>query len=118
VAPYLTLGLDVFIGAEPVIPEGLAGGAAGAVSGVAAAFPEAVAALVKDPTPVHAQLVQSLRRALSTHPFQASVKAALNLRGIGVHPDVRAPLRPLAPHAIHQLDEELQKLIGATAPPG
>ena len=39
VAPYLLEGLDVLIGAEAVIGEGLAAGAAGAVSGLASAFP-------------------------------------------------------------------------------
>jgi dihydrodipicolinate synthase/N-acetylneuraminate lyase len=105
VEPYLALGLDVFIGAEAVIPEGLAAGAAGSVSGVAAAFPEAVSALVRDPTPERAARVQSLRRALSTRPFQASVKAALGLRGVPVRGDVRAPLRPLQPEEVRQLEQ-------------
>ena len=42
VAPYLLDGLDVCIGAEALIGEGLAAGAAGAVSGLASAFPEVV----------------------------------------------------------------------------
>ncbi|HZE06857.1 MAG TPA: dihydrodipicolinate synthase family protein, partial [Solirubrobacteraceae bacterium] len=50
VEPYLATGLDVFIGSEDVIAQGLRRGAVGAVSGVAAAFPEAVSALVRDPT--------------------------------------------------------------------
>jgi dihydrodipicolinate synthase/N-acetylneuraminate lyase len=110
VAPYLIPGLDVFIGAEAVIPEGLAAGAAGAVSGVAAAFPEAVAALVKDPNSERARLVRSLRVALSARPFQASVKAALTLRGVPIRPDLRAPLRPLPPQEVQRLDDELKQL--------
>ena len=39
--PYLLPGLDVFIGAEGLIAQGMASGAAGAVSGLAAALPEA-----------------------------------------------------------------------------
>lgn len=113
VEPYLNLGLDVFIGAEGVIPEGLAHGAAGSVSGVAAAFPEAVAALVCDPAPDRATLVDALRSALSRHPFQASVKAALALRGVAVRGDVRAPLRPLQPETVHALSQELERLLGA-----
>ena len=50
VAPYLELGLPVFVGSEPLIPQGLAAGAAGSVSGLAAAFPEVVAAVVRAPT--------------------------------------------------------------------
>ena len=94
--PYLALGLDVFIGAEGVLPQGLEHGAVGAVSGVAGAFPEAVAALVQEPTEEHATLVQSLRAAVSKYPRQASVKAALGFRGLPIRTDVRAPLRPLS----------------------
>lgn len=111
VEPYLQTGLDIFIGAESVILEGLEHGAAGAVSGVAAAFPEAVAALVRDPTPDRSDLVKSLRAVLSAQPFQASVKTALELRGVPVRPDVRAPLRPLGPEAGERLRGELEPLV-------
>jgi dihydrodipicolinate synthase/N-acetylneuraminate lyase len=113
VEPYLGLGLDVFIGAEDLIPKGLAAGAAGAVSGVAAAFPEAVSALVRGPTPNQTALVQSLRAALSRQPFQASVKAALGLRGLPLRGDVRPPLRPLPPEAVSELRGSLERLVGA-----
>jgi len=117
--PYLATGLDVFIGAEPVIREGVKGGAAGAVSGAAAAFPEAVSALVRDPTPEHAAVVESLRRALSERTFQASVKAALRFRGVPIRPDVRAPLQPLSAESAERLRVELERLLGADwlAPP-
>jgi N-acetylneuraminate lyase len=113
VEPYLATGLDVFIGAESAVRQGLENGAVGAVSGVAAAFPEAVSALVQDPTAEHATLVGALRVALSEHPFQASVKAALGFRGVPVRPDVRAPLRPLAAEAAERLRTELERLLGA-----
>lgn len=109
--PYLATGLDVFIGAEGVVRQGLAHGAAGAVSGVAAAFPEAVSQLVRDPTAEHGALVESLRVALSAHPFQASVKAALGFRGLPVHRDVRAPLRPLPPGMGETMRAELEALL-------
>ena len=49
VEPYLaTDGMDVFIGSEPLVLEGLEAGAIGAVSGLASAFPEIAAALVHD----------------------------------------------------------------------
>jgi dihydrodipicolinate synthase/N-acetylneuraminate lyase len=115
VEPYLNLGLDVFIGAEAVIPEGLAAGAAGSVSGVAGAFPEAVATLVREPTPDRAAVVASLRALLSAQPFQASVKAALGLRGVPVRGDVRGPLRPLGPEGIARLAGELEGVLGAQA---
>ena len=41
-------GLEVFVGFEPLVIEGLTNGAAGAVSGLAAAFPEVVASLVHE----------------------------------------------------------------------
>ena len=118
VAPYLRAGLDVFIGAESLIGEGLKHGAAGAVSGVAAAFPDEVAALVRAPDAERAALVQSLRGALSAHPFQASVKAALGFRGVGIGPDVRAPLRALGSDAAAHLRAELERLLGPLARAG
>jgi dihydrodipicolinate synthase/N-acetylneuraminate lyase len=111
VEPYLATGLDVFIGSEPVIRAGLDRGAVGAVSGVAAAFPEAVAALVAEPTSERAALVESLRAVLGRLPFQAAVKAALALRGLPVRADVRAPLRPLSAEAAARLQAELEALI-------
>jgi dihydrodipicolinate synthase/N-acetylneuraminate lyase len=113
VEPYLATGLDVFIGAEGVVAEGLRHGAVGAVSGVAGAFPEAVSALVRDPTPERVALVDSLRVALSAERFQASVKAALGFRGLPVRADVRAPLRPLPAEAARRLRAELERLLGS-----
>ncbi len=113
VKPYLETGLDVFIGAEGLVAQGLGNGAVGAVSGVAAAFPEAVAALVREPSDDRTELVQALRQALSESPFQASVKAALGLRGVPVRPDVRAPLRPLGQQALGDLRASLGRAVGA-----
>ncbi|MGI8572164.1 MAG: dihydrodipicolinate synthase family protein [Solirubrobacteraceae bacterium] len=115
VEPYLATGLDVFIGAEALISRGLAAGAAGAVSGVAAAFPQAVSALVKNPTDERAALVESLRDVLSANPFQASVKVALALAGVAVKPDVRAPLQPLPAAAVEQLQTALERLLDVRA---
>jgi dihydrodipicolinate synthase/N-acetylneuraminate lyase len=115
VEPYLSTGLDVFIGAEALIAEGISHGAVGAVSGVAGAFPEVVAALVGDPTAERTALAIALRTALSGHPFQASVKASLGLRGLPVRPDVRAPLLPLAPPEIADLRAELESALGTDA---
>jgi dihydrodipicolinate synthase/N-acetylneuraminate lyase len=113
VEPYLRTGLDVFVGAEVLIRQGLESGAVGAVSGVAAVFPETVSALVRSPTEERATLVESLRVALSRHRFQASVKTALGFRGVPVRPDMRAPLRPLPSAAGDQLRTELERLVGA-----
>ncbi len=113
VKPYLATGLDIFIGAEALIPDGLAGGAVGAVSGVAAVFPEAVGSLVRDPAAEQLRLVTALRDALSRAPFQASVKAALGLRGLPVGADVRAPLRPLGSDDVTRLRADLESLLEA-----
>jgi dihydrodipicolinate synthase/N-acetylneuraminate lyase len=110
VEPYLATGLDVFVGSEPVIRAALDRGAVGAVSGVAAAFPEAVAALVAEPTSERAAQVESLRAVLGRLPFQAAAKAALQLRGVPVHGDVRAPLRRLGAAEIERLRAELGSL--------
>jgi dihydrodipicolinate synthase/N-acetylneuraminate lyase len=49
--PYLLDGLAVFVGAEALLERGLAAGAVGAVSGLAASFPDAVVPLVRAPSP-------------------------------------------------------------------
>ena len=64
VAPYLNEGLDVFVGAEALIDEARAAGCAGAVSGLAAAYPEAVAEVVARPTPQGALGLGELRAAV------------------------------------------------------
>ncbi len=61
VSPYLLEGLDVFVGAEALLVEGLAAGAAGAVSGLAASFPDAVVPLVRTPSPELGEIARALR---------------------------------------------------------
>jgi dihydrodipicolinate synthase/N-acetylneuraminate lyase len=111
VRPYLLEGLAVFVGAEPLLPEALAAGAAGTVSGLAAAFPSEVAALVREPgDSERLERVESLRHLLERFPFQAAAKEALRLRGISVRPDVRAPLRPLDEEERAALARELEEM--------
>jgi dihydrodipicolinate synthase/N-acetylneuraminate lyase len=95
VRPYLLDGLDVFIGLEPLVLEGLEAGAVGAVSGLASAWPEVVARLVHDRDPAAHQRVLALREALAGVPFQAALKMVLAGRGVPIRQDVRAPLRGL-----------------------
>ena len=95
VEPYLGLGLDVFIGQEPLAPAGFHRGAIGVVSGLATAWPEVVAELVHERTePAHAR-VEQLRASLKGIPFHAAVKHVLVNAGVIGHGDVRAPLRGL-----------------------
>jgi dihydrodipicolinate synthase/N-acetylneuraminate lyase len=111
VEPYLVEGLDIFIGSEPLLPRGLAKGAAGTVSGLAAAFPEHVARLNREPEADGAlELVVGLREALQQFQFNASVKAALGWRGVPVGGDVRAPLLPLDASERAALEARLEEL--------
>jgi N-acetylneuraminate lyase len=95
VEPYLGLGLDVFIGSEPLVLEGMEHGAIGAVSGLATAWPEVVATLVHDWDPLAHARVCELRQRLAGIPFHAALKAVMAERGVPLRPDVRAPLRGL-----------------------
>ena len=103
VEPYLLEGLDVFVGAEALLDQGLARGAAGAVSALAAVFPERVAAVVRSPSAEGAAGLGELRAALERYPRHAAFKLVLGLRGVPVREDVRPPLRALT-------DEEREEL--------
>lgn len=96
-ARYLLPGFEVFVGPEALIHEGLAGGAVGAVSALASAFPHEVAAVVREPTLDGAARLGELRAFVERYPRQAALKHLLGLRGLPVREDVRAPLRPLTP---------------------
>jgi 4-hydroxy-tetrahydrodipicolinate synthase len=92
VAPYLLDGLDVFVGAEALIGEGLAAGAAGAVSGLASAFPEVVVDAVRSGDSTAAG---ELRAIVDRYPRHAALKAVVRARGVPLSEDVRKPLRGL-----------------------
>src|SRR4051794_14783107 len=94
VRPYLFEGLDVFVGAEALIGEGLAAGAAGAVSGLASAFPEIVVDAVRTGDSTAAG---DLRSQVERFPRHAALKEIVRARGVPIEPDVRAPLRGLTP---------------------
>jgi dihydrodipicolinate synthase/N-acetylneuraminate lyase len=92
---YLLPGLDVFVGPEALIHDGLAGGAVGAVSALASAFPGEVAAVVRNPSAEGAARLAELRAFVERFPRQAALKHLLGIRGLPVREDVRAPLRSL-----------------------
>jgi dihydrodipicolinate synthase/N-acetylneuraminate lyase len=104
-APYLIEGLDVFVGPESLLPQGLAAGASGAVSALASTFPELVAAAVRDPGSAE---LAPVRDALERFPFQAAAKFVLARRGVPVGPDVRRPLRMLSPAEEKELEQWLE----------
>jgi dihydrodipicolinate synthase/N-acetylneuraminate lyase len=104
VEPYLIEGLDVFVGAETLVVRGLEQGAAGAVSGLAAVFPELVARLVRE----RAGDVGEVRAMLERFPFQAAAKFCLGRLGVPVREDVRRPLRTLLPEEKAELGQWLE----------
>jgi dihydrodipicolinate synthase/N-acetylneuraminate lyase len=103
VSPYLLEGLDVLIGAEALIGEGLAAGAGGAVSGLASAFPEVVVDAVRSGDSTAAG---ALRATVERFPRIAALKAAAIARGAPIREDVRPPLRRLT-------DDERRELLDA-----
>jgi dihydrodipicolinate synthase/N-acetylneuraminate lyase len=90
--PYMIEGLDVFVGAEELVLQGLERGAAGAVSGLAAGFPELVTQLVG----ARDDAAGGVRRALERFPFHAALKVVVASRGVPMREDVRRPLRQLS----------------------
>jgi dihydrodipicolinate synthase/N-acetylneuraminate lyase len=105
VAPYLLDGLDVLVGAEALIAEGLAAGAAGAVSGLASAFPAVVVEAVRSGD---SSAAGALRATVERYPRHAALKACVAARGVPLREDVRAPLRTLT-------DAERRELLAAVA---
>ena len=102
--PYLLEDLDVFVGPESLIARGLAGGAAGVVSGLATAFPAEVAAAVRG---VPGPDLEALRDGLERFPFHAAAKRVLGRRGVPIREDVRGPLRGLTEDEREALDRWL-----------
>ena len=92
VQPYLLEGLEVLIGAEALIDEGLNAGAAGAVSGLASAFPEVVVEAVRSG---NSSAAGRLRATIEGYPRIAALKAVAVARGVPMNEDVRPPLRTL-----------------------
>ncbi|MFL5954763.1 MAG: dihydrodipicolinate synthase family protein [Gaiellaceae bacterium] len=101
VRPYLLEGLDVYVGAEALIGEALAAGAAGAVSGLAAAFPEVVVEAVGTGD---VSAAAELRTIVERYPRHAALKAVVAAKGVPMREDVRGPLRGLT-------DEERSSLL-------
>jgi dihydrodipicolinate synthase/N-acetylneuraminate lyase len=106
---YLIEGLDVFVGYEGLITPALKVGAVGAVSALASAFPEIVAAAVRaedvDPG--------SLRAEIDRFPRHAAFKHVLIRRGVPISEDVRAPLRALTDDERRELDSVLDGVLQA-----
>ncbi len=111
VRPYLLDGLDVYVGFEPLTLEAMELGAAGTVSGLATAFPELIARLLRERAPECQGEVADLREAVAPLPFQAAMKAVLAARGLPVAEDVRPPLRPLTPQEHERLGQVVARFL-------
>jgi dihydrodipicolinate synthase/N-acetylneuraminate lyase len=109
VRSYLLPGLDAFIGSEALIPQGMATGAVGAVSGLATAFPDLVAAVVADPTPEGGARLAEVRTALAAAPTMPGLKRVLQRRGVAISGDVRAPLQGLTAEQERAIDEAVER---------
>jgi dihydrodipicolinate synthase/N-acetylneuraminate lyase len=107
-APYLLEGLDVFVGPEALISQGMRANAVGAVSALASAFPERVAAAVRDPDGDEANGMGELRAAIERFPRHAALKHVVARKGVPMREDVRAPLRPLRADEREELDRWLE----------
>lgn len=103
--PYLIEGLDIFVGPEALLSQGLAGGAIGAVSALASAFPELIAAAVRNPESAD---LGPVRAALERFPLQAAAKVVVARRGVPIGPDVRRPLRTLTAEEQKELERWLE----------
>jgi dihydrodipicolinate synthase/N-acetylneuraminate lyase len=101
---YLLPGLDVFAGPEVLIHRARERGAVGAVSALASALPEEVAAVVRQPTEQGAARLGELRAFVERFPRQAALKRLLARQGVPVGEDVRAPLRGLTAEERDELD--------------
>jgi dihydrodipicolinate synthase/N-acetylneuraminate lyase len=116
VAPYLELGLPVLIGNEPLIPDGVAHGAIGTVSGMSSAFPDVVRAAVDAADDEAAARLRTLRAAMeASGQFIAAAKHVLRLRGVPVSTSMRAPLRPLTAAEASALDHDVAGFLAPAA---
>ena len=107
-APYLVEGLDVFVGPEALIAQGMRASAVGAVSALASAFPERVAGAVREPEGDEAAGLGELRAAVERFPRHAALKRIVARRGVPIREDVRAPLRGLTDAERRELDRWLE----------
>jgi dihydrodipicolinate synthase/N-acetylneuraminate lyase len=113
VEPYIASGMEVFIGAEAMISQGMAMGATGAVSGFANAVPELIVQLVHAPSTELQQKVVDLRQKVRAFPFNAVVRKVLNARGVEVAEDVRRPLRRLTADENALLETVIHEMLSA-----
>jgi len=101
---YLLDGFDIFVGPEALIHRGREAGAVGAVSALAAAFPEEVAAVVREPSEEGAVRLADLRARMEAFPRIAALKRVVGSKGVALRSDVRPPLRDLDEREARELE--------------
>jgi dihydrodipicolinate synthase/N-acetylneuraminate lyase len=109
---YLLDGFDIFVGPESLIHRGREAGAVGAVSALASAFPQEVAAVVREPTPEGAARLGALREHSGRFPRPAALKRVIALRGVPIRPNVRPPLRDLEAAEVAELGAWVAREVG------
>jgi dihydrodipicolinate synthase/N-acetylneuraminate lyase len=80
------------------------------VSALASAFPERVAAAVREPGGDEAAVLGELRAGVERYPRHAALKRIVAQRGVPIREDVRAPLRGLTDDERTELDRWLESL--------
>ena len=88
-------------------------GAAGVVSGLAAALPGVVAELIHNPSEGRARAVAELRRSIERYPFHSALKTILRFKGIPMSAAVRAPLRILLESERLEFERLIPHLLSA-----
>lgn len=115
-APYLIEGLAIFVGAETLIQRGMAHGAVGAVSALAAALPELVLDAVRNARPDASERCGVARDAIQRFPLQAALKRLLARRGVAMTGDVRGPLRQLTAEEERAFEAVVTEQLSAVTP--
>ena len=105
---YLLEGFDIFVGPEALIHRGREAGAVGAVSALASAFPEEVAAVVREPSEEGAAQLADIRARMESFPRIAALKRVAGSKGVPLRPDVRPPLRDLDDSEVAALETWLR----------
>lgn len=114
-APYLLDGLDVFVGKEVLISRAMEAGAAGAVSALAAAFPELVEQAVRTGDPALSAQLGELRQVVERFPRHSGLKHVLAMRGVLPNEAVRLPLRSLTPDEVERFEDGVSGYISEAA---
>ena len=109
---YLLPGLEIMVGAESLVLDGIARGAVGAVSGLAGALPRHVVDAVGAGAGARPSPLGALRSGLERFPFHAAGKLTLIAQQVRIDPSVRAPLRRLT--AVERT--ELKLVAGGVLP--